>query len=298
MRSKRWWLNCSAVVVLVGCGTVPEPSGNGDSTPGSSRVALTAIGATGYVHQTQCSKFRVGTFLRQSRDGNLDRVIGTDGVLATDDVTGSVRGILNADSAASTRPPLTADPKIHNARVLAYFESCGLPADQVGPVRVLTVMSSSGTGVVTAPSNGTFLGYIGVVTRVIDGIPVPDSFAAARFDVDDDTTMEWVYWPPIPTTAIDDAKSLQGMLGTPSNRAAFLARLPPEAAASPLEVTIRHSDFDDERDFVAFGSVDVHVSAGGTRLRGTTLHFDALGREQRHPNLTTNANPLMTDSPK
>jgi hypothetical protein len=44
--------------------------------------------------------------------------------------------------------------------------------------------------------------------------------------------------------------------------------------------------------------LDVHVPAGGPRLRGTTLHFDARGANRSHPNLTTNAHPLIQDSPK
>lgn len=47
------------------------------------------------------------------------------------------------------------------------------------------------------------------------------------------------------------------VLNTESSRDALLAKLPADAAGSPREVAIRHSDFDDARPFVAFGSLDV-----------------------------------------
>ncbi|HYV47972.1 MAG TPA: hypothetical protein VFA20_24095 [Myxococcaceae bacterium] len=76
-------------------------------------------------------------------------------------------------------------------------------------------------------------------------------------------------------------------------------RLPAALREAPSEVTIRHSDFDDESGFRAFGSLDVHedaASRGG--LRGGTRHFDASGRELVHPNRRAEAHAMMRDTPR
>lgn len=155
------------------------------------------------------------------------------------------------------------------------------------PERAQNSLSSNSA---SGPIVPIFDGYTTVVTRQIEGIAVPDSFAAARFNEDDDVIEEWVYWPPLPRAAIDDAKTLAALQVEPSSRSTFRDKLPPFARSGNAgEPTIRHSDFADECSFVAFGSYDVQVSRsqnGG--FRGGTHNFDVNGREVLHPNRRPN----------
>jgi hypothetical protein len=133
-----------------------------------------------------------------------------------------------------------------------------------------------------------------VITRQINGIPVPDSFASARFNADGEVVEEWVYWPTIPQHAIAEAQSIVHAHAAGS---AALATLPTRFQSSPGEGAIRHSDFADESGFQAFGSFDVHLSKeanGG--YRGGTHHFDVNGREIIHPNRRPQT--VTADTPK
>ncbi|HEX3851481.1 MAG TPA: hypothetical protein VHW01_10975, partial [Polyangiaceae bacterium] len=115
--------------------------------------------------------------------------------------------------------------------------------------------------------------------------PVPDSFATARFNANDEVTTEWVYWPPISRSTVDDAHAIQKQLSDPAGRQTFMAHLPPSLQTRPGEITIRHSDFDDDSGFVAFASYDVHYDRGDEGAgRAGTRHFLINGTEVSHPN--------------
>jgi hypothetical protein len=214
-------------------------------------------------------------------------VVGSDGVWAANPITGNVRAILNADSPINQVAPLTMDPDRNNTRVVSYFVEAGLPSDQIASAHVLASMQSSGGPSTNLEDSADpqFLGYTSVLVRAVSGINLPDSFAAARFDADDEVTMEWIYWPPIPTAVIDAARSLRATLDDPNSRGAFLTSTAVVGIDElPGEVTIRHSDFDDEH-FQAFASYDVQVPAGKLgRIRGTTLNFGTDGKAIVHPN--------------
>jgi hypothetical protein len=65
------------------------------------------------------------------------------------------------------------------------------------------------TGTAMDSRRGLFQGYTTVITRAIDGIGVPDSFAAIRFNQDGVPTMIWKYWPDIPRSVVDQANALR-----------------------------------------------------------------------------------------
>jgi hypothetical protein len=269
-------------VVLTACGAkVGEPNDREVSTS----LTVSVPNVPGYVHQFSKTRFHIGTGTRSVNELGLDKVIGSEGVFAVNPRTGSARAILNGDSLINNVPALTLDAEAHNVRVVRYFAEAGLPADQMGTPQILTSMEGGGPlNVKDLPADAHFVSYTTIIARVIGGIAVPDSFAAASFDRDDEVTTEWIYWPPIPQAAVQEAQSIQAMVGASANNA-FVALLPAEAQTLPAEVTIRHSDFDDESGFKAFGSYDVHVGPGQLgHGRAATVCFGVDGKEVVHPN--------------
>jgi len=292
-------MTAALIVIFAGCGT--DETAEQQSEVGSfDRVhADASVAVPGYVHSSTCSKFQVGSVPRSTVEGHLNKRVGAQGVLASNAVTGAVRGILNGDAAADKRPPLTNSAAVHNARVLQYFTSCGLPQDQIGQAQVLTLMAADGPADAHADSRKpSFVAYTTVITRQIDGIPVPDSFAAARFNADDEPTMEWVYWPAIPKQAVAEAKAVQLALADPSRQPTLFAGVP-AAATSRSEVTIRHSDFADESAYRAYGSLDVHVErSANSGFRGGTRNIDINGQEVIHPSRRSAEAAVMRDTAK
>jgi hypothetical protein len=282
-----------AVVVLVMVGA--SAGGGACRRPGGDRGDV-----PGYLHPATKSRFHLGGGIKNVKEGSLTKIVGDEGVIATNTVTGAVRAILNSDSPADERPAYSTKAEAHNARVLKYFTEAGLPRDQIGMTQVLTLMAADGSS--EKPSEGVrgkFVAYTTVITRQIDGVPVPDSFAAARFNQDDEATMEWVYWPKIPRKALEDAKALQVVVADRDKHDGLLARLPGTLRSAPHQVTIRHSDFADESGYRAFASLDVQVSAaqnGG--LRGGTRSFDPEGKELQHPNRRLAESARLPNSPK
>jgi hypothetical protein len=254
----------------------------------------------GYVHSSAKSKCPLGSDPKTIKEGSLTKLVGSDGVIATNTVTGAVRAILNSDSSAEEKPAYSTKADVHNARVLKYFTEAGLPRDQIGMTQVLTLMAAEGPkGKAVQNEHGKFVAYTTVLTRQVDGVPVPDSFAAARFNRDDEATMEWVYWPPIPKKVVDDAKVLQAATADGEKHRLLLAKLPEALRRAAHQVTIRHSDFADESGFHAFAALDVHVTAANNGgLRGGTRSFDVNGRELVHPNRRVADSARLTNSAK
>lgn len=296
----------SSCVGLLACSASPDPSTSAPSS-GQPIAAAAAVSAdpaaaaydppagpgdaAGFVHVIALSLFHL-TAQNSVQEGSVAKVLGSDGVFATNKVTGASRALRNADSPVLTRPPLTQSAAAHNARVLAYFKAAGLPQDQIRDAHVLTHMMSGGPAS-ERKAVPTFLGYTTVITRQIEGLPVPDSFAAARFNADDEVVEEWVYWPTIPASAIAEGKAIAALAGG----AAGTSRLPARFRGAPATATIRHTDFADESGFRAFGSLDVQYGKdvnGG--YRGGTRNFDINGKEIIHPNRRPNT--VTVDTPK
>jgi hypothetical protein len=308
-RAARILLVCSA---LAGClGAPADTSGDTSALGVTSSAPATVVAAfapvaigpgdaPSYNHTVGVSRFRLGDSRREMSDANWYKVVGSDGVFATDPYTGAVRANPNGDAPAAHTPALTANPDEHNARVLAYFRGAGLPMDQVGGAHVTTIMKVEGSA--DAVSHGqrpTFVAYTTIVERTIEGIRVPDSFAWARFNARDEVVAEAVYWPAIPAAAITDAKALRDQLADPARSTAYRAQLGvPEASAKGGMVTIRHPGATSRGAFEAFAGYDVHVPYGDRMNgRGRTVHFDASGRVRELPAGNPDDKPAR-DTPK
>ena len=99
-------------------------------------------------------------------EGGFKRIAGTDGVFATSLLTGAASGVAHASAPELNVPPLAADEATHNDRVLEYFTTAGLPADQVAGVQGLlagsvTNSSFSGAGMVTSTLSRSVEGNAG-----------------------------------------------------------------------------------------------------------------------------------------
>jgi len=260
-----------------------EVVGNTASAVSTAAPAKDATGAA-FKHSFANSKFHIGANAGAMTHLGLNKYVGSEGSFATDPRNGSVRAILNGDSPTLLNfKPLTNDPAVHNATTLAYFKGAGLPAAQVGDVQALPSMQggSDAKGNVDAPK---FTGYASIVYRTVSGVRVPDSFAWAIFDANNEVVQESVHWPEIPQAAIAEALAMQKMMASPASAAAFHASLPAEAqaaaAADEGEVTIRHGATD-AADPSPFASYDVLVP-GRNGERGKTRHFDRSGKEIQH----------------
>jgi hypothetical protein len=271
-RGIRFVLYLGWVSVATGCTTVPEPEG--------AKVIQQGLGSTdsvsGYSHSFTNSKFHIGSNPISVAESGLLKTVGTDGVFGIVPETGWVLAIPNATSPSRLVAPLTSSPDVNNARVLDYFTSNGLPASQVGGVNAHASMYASGardSSTPTLPAKPEFGGYTSVVTRAVSGVPVPDSFAWARFNADGEVVAEQVYWPALPSTVVNAASALAARLSDPVVRDNYLRQLP--SGASNGQVVIRHSACSYRGGFEAMASYDFTTEGESPRVR----HFDASGAE-------------------
>jgi len=270
------------------------------AAPSKASGAPDAIG--GFSVGVEMAEAPLGANVVRTSDMGLDKWIGDEGVFATNPVTGSERFVPNANAPSLRKGPLTADAEEHNRLAVEYFTARGLPSDQIGFVQVLTHMASDGMmGESMQKKKASFEGYTTVVNRAIEGIGVPDSFAAIRFNRDGMPTMIWKYWPAIPRNVVDQAVALRSAAADRGQSTGLTARLPAELRSAASEVTIRHSDFDYDTSgagFEAFASMDVHQERAGAVSRARTRHFDINGRELSLPNQRAAQSAATLDSVK
>jgi hypothetical protein len=265
------FLGCALMVGLGGCGTTAEPA---SSSPDMVGLTKSSTEGAGFVHSANNSRFHLGANPVTMMEFGLSKLVGTDGVFATVPETGWVLAIPNATSPSRSAAPLTRSADVHNKTVVDYFTGAGLPADQVGGVNAHASVTGSGSGPVNI-SNGEFAGYTSVITRVVAGIPVPDSFAWASFNINGEAVEEQVYWPTVPASAVQEAKALQAVVSDPVRFAALASKLPTNVDGG--QVVIRHSAGSERTTFEVVASYDV-VERGEL---GQVRHFDQSGAEFR-----------------
>jgi hypothetical protein len=173
-------------------------------------------------------------------DGLERRYVGAQGAFFEWD-NGFSAGIPNSPIVSEQRGPYAREPEAHRARVLAYFAKSGLPQDQIFGVSFTTKMQAQGRvdDPVVRPE---FVKYTHTVHRGLAGgtVPVPESFAWASFNADDNVTFEEVWWPDLPSSVTVDVATMQATVA-PGQDATFRSRLPTEMAQKPGRVTVHHS---------------------------------------------------------
>lgn len=228
---------------------VPEapPAGVIQTDPG---------GVVGYQHGFQRSRFIVGADPRAMSEFGFVKVVGSEGTFAVDTTNGAVIAIPNARSAEQQKAVwYTRGAEKHNQQVLDYFVAAGIPQDQIGAVQATTSLYASGGAEESAAVQPNIAGWQSILQRVIDAVPVVDSIVWARMNEEGKVISEWVYWPPIPVKAIDEARQLRAKLSQESERAVSLSRIPRDLP--PGKVVIRHSSATADGPFEVFASYDV-----------------------------------------
>lgn len=254
-----------------------EPLATASGSP-SARNEI--VGVAGYQHTLAHSRFPVGTGAIVKDEFNMHKVVGSEGVFATR-ASGMATALANSDSAARRGTPI-GDNAAHNDAVRAYFVSAGLPADQIDAIQDFEVVSVPATSSDVASVQRTVQFRRSMITRRVQGIPVPDSYAWARINSDGTVVEEQVYWPAIPSDTLGKALALAANLSDTSTSAALEARLPPHRKGKGL--VIRHSPGEWDKEFFADAVYDVvqqgpmpavlHANEAGVL---TTLPFEAPG---------------------
>jgi hypothetical protein len=263
--------------------------------PPSGTIEVTDGGARGYQHGADRSKFAVGVGAHRVNEHGYLKLTGADGTIARDQLNGSVFSVPKARAPGQRLTPYGDSPAAHNRFVLDYFRANGLPADQIGRVQGRMLLEATGRSDEQERAVPHVTGYYSVVERVIEGIPVEDSFAWARVNSAGVVVEEGVYWPGLPRTTVEKARQLRDAWKDQKRRSELLDRVHGEDPRT--EIAIRHSSAGSHDPFEAFACIDVHVDStppatnralrdstnGGLSQTSYVRHFDLSGNEIRLP---------------
>ena len=119
------------------------------------------------------------------------------------------------------------------------------------------------------------------LVRGIDGIAVGESIAYAKFNVDDQTTSEGLYWPTIPAATVASARAFRDLLADPAALAAYKAKLPATAQGDGV-VAIHHPECP------SLISSYQPVATYDVSSMGATLSFDVNGKR-----VSTDMSPVL-----
>ncbi len=253
--------------------TAPD-GGTGGAPHGADRCQPgTDLAGTAY--DVTKSRFAFGsTPVRQDEYGTI-RWVGVDGVLAIEPC-GSARGSMNGGAPESSLPDWSGDPAALSGHVREYFISMGVDACQIA--NTLTFAGGTVTCSIdpdAGPCETANQHRTVSLARGVDGVPVIESQAYARFNVNDQSTSEGFYWPTIPAGTVLAARALRDQLADLSARLAYQAKLPANAQGSG-QVVLHHSSCpSSSSDFRSAAAYDVRQSSS-TGME-PMLSFDADG---------------------
>ena len=279
-----------AVVALyaLACSTSsPEPSPQSQDPTAPAPLqptGPTALGEgfPGYHHTFDRSRFAASLTkeLTAFRENGFEKIAGEQGVFAVDALNGWALAVPNAGAEITKRPPFPGNADDHNQHAREYFRAAGIPDDQVSGVHVNTLMQG-GAGGDGARVPDRFLGYYSVLERSIQGVPVVDSQAWVRFNVDGDVVEESIYWPALPASLADDIARFTTTAADHHYRAKLKAAVALDVPSGKL--AIHHASSTDHRAFTALVTFDVNpVEHRKARMH----HFDSTGELVQIPNET------------
>lgn len=227
----------------------PGASGSGDAAESCSGSAP----LSGATYDISKSRFAFGSSPSAENDGSFVRWIGSDGVVGISS-DGSELGIMNAGAPETNLPDWSADPSKLSAHAIDYWVSMGVATCQIANANI----DGSGSG--GGSIDGGFTLVAGpstvVLSRGVGGVPVAESLAVARFDVNDQTTDEAFYWPAIPAAVVSSAVTFKNELADPSALAAYKAKLPADAQGQG-QVVIHHTSAGSSSPFQSAATYDV-----------------------------------------
>jgi hypothetical protein len=258
---------------LLGCSSNNDAAASSTSAVGAEASCATGQPLTGASYDVAKSRFAFGSKPAAIDVGALVRWTGTDGVVAiwTD---GSEMASMNAGAPEADLPDWSRDGDALAAHVTAYFVSMGVATCQISGTD--GTYSAGGGG--STDGDATFMTTsqtnVGLV-RTIDGVPVVESLAFARFDTSDQTTYETFYWPTIPADVVAAARAFHDQLAAPEALAAYKAKLPANAQGDG-RVVIHHRVSGSSLPFTAVAVYDtVQMTPEND---GGDLSFDPSGK--------------------
>jgi hypothetical protein len=263
--------------ILVGFLLAGAACGDAKQPEKATQGLTAALQISGYHHSFQSSRFKPGDGILSISDMGFSKLVGSNGVFAEDQINGWVLATPNGGAPSTMRPPYSVSATDHNNRVLAYFIAAGLPQDQVRNVQVHTLMKG-GQSPLGVREPDKLLAYTSVLSRAINGIPVSESTAWARFNIDDEVVEESVYWPELPASVLNDAATMSAMATDPGRLRALQQSIETNApgyGSVAGRVVIHHAD--STYRGTPFFAVTYDVSPGHDRLG--VGHFDANGRQ-------------------
>ena len=254
------------------------PICTGTGSGGASNDATSCqLGAdlTGTSYDLSKSRFAFGsTPVRQDANGII-RWTGLDGVVVIESC-GLESGIMNGGAPEASLPDWSSDPSSLSAHVRDYFVSMGVAPCQIANT---TVLASGGAVCSTGPdaSCETISAQRTIsMARGVDGIPVVESNAYARFNVNDQSTDEGFYWPTVPADTVAAARSLRDQLADPAALAAYKAKLPSDAQGEG-QVVIHHSSCPSPSSSAFQSAATYDVMQTSSVGMASMLSFDADG---------------------
>jgi hypothetical protein len=235
----------------------------------------------GFVMKLERSKFALGDLVEMRNEFGYEKVVGKNGVFATRKSNGATFGVPNANAPATEKKAMTRNGAEHDRRVRAYFEAAGIPKDQIDGTHVSTLMQGGGTTGEAIPQLGEFVAFTSTVSRVAGGVPVVESQAYARFNVDDEVVEEGTFWPEVPSGVLGEAQALQQAMADPTKKSAYVAQLPASVQQLDGSVVVHHSPYTIDSQPSFFAAYDV-IQGSGTGMV-ITRHFDSNGQEFQLP---------------
>jgi hypothetical protein len=295
MNSISPWIPAVAIVAAFGCGgrgtgtnagTVTASGGSPGSTPTIGTSGSGASGAAcssnsvlpGASYDISRSRFAFGSMPSAQDAGGFVRWVGSDGVVAIWS-DGSVLGIMNGGALESDLPDWSTDSSKLAAHTTDYWLSMGVASCQIANRAILG--SGSIGGSVNGGASVTASSQTVGLSRGINGVPVVESLAVARFNVNDQTTQEAFYWPEIPADVVSTAVTWNNQLGDPNALASYKAKLPADAQGQG-RVVIHHTSAGSSSPFQTAATYDVLQTApplanDGGAFQPAEFRFDQTG---------------------
>ncbi len=262
------------LLALTGCSGGDKGGGStSTSASGDTNGCANGSALAGATYDLSKSRFAFGSAPVETKNGNLDRFVGSDGVVAITTL-GDAQGIMNAGAPESQLPDWSTDGAALTAHVSAYFASMGVDACQIARTNIFGSAggggASDGSSTTVAPSHQAV-----VFTRGIEGILVAESNASAQVNNADQSVSESLFWPTIPADVVTAAKGFQSALAAPGALTAFKAKLRSDAQGDGAIVIHHSSGISQSGSIEAVATYDVQqVNSFGD---GASLSFDSGG---------------------
>ena len=242
--------------MLLVLAVVSACTGSSSDSPGPDGVGCPDGGGAGAVaYDISKSRFAFGGKPSMSTDPGGDVTwSGPDGGL-TISPSGLAGAQLHSDAPENDLPPATTDFATEVAYARDYFATMGIPGCQV--------------------EAGSYA--FSLLQRVVQGVSVVESVATARFDSDNTTTSEELYWPAIPASVVMAAVAFHEKLMEPKALDAYKRKLPRNAQGSG-QVVIHHSD-PAAAEFSPFASLTTYdvITIDDAGSGNANLSFDVDG---------------------